>query len=207
MTSPTMLPSTIADRHQRVAQVVDPLHPAFQDRGDEEDHDQLGELGGLHADPGDAEPPPRAIDAGPEEQHRRPAPGRSCPAPSRSRPAAGSAGSPPSSGTASAPGRAGRRCLFPQEIGRALAYCSSPMTAEALYTMTRLAHTRTRVDGEQQLVRFEFPCHSDLKFSPFGPDKYSELSRHQSGRGERHRPRRPGQPAFPAASSSPPRPD
>ncbi len=49
------------DRPERVADLVDPVHPALQDGRDEEDGHELRELGRLHAQSADREPPPCVV--------------------------------------------------------------------------------------------------------------------------------------------------
>ena len=51
-----------ADRHQRIHRLVDAIHPPFEQRGNEDDDDDLGELGRLDAEPADTEPAGRTVD-------------------------------------------------------------------------------------------------------------------------------------------------
>ena len=51
-----------ADWHQRVRDVVDALHPALEERRNEEDRAQLRELGRLHAKSAEAKPAAAAVD-------------------------------------------------------------------------------------------------------------------------------------------------
>jgi hypothetical protein len=61
-----------ADRQQRVAKFVDAMHPAFEDRRDEEDRGKLRDFRRLDADTADPEPPPCAVDRRAEEhRHQR----------------------------------------------------------------------------------------------------------------------------------------
>ena len=57
-----------ADRHQRIADVVDPVHAPFEQRRHEDDDRDLGQLRRLHAEPGKPQPPRRAVEAR-AEQH------------------------------------------------------------------------------------------------------------------------------------------
>ena len=56
-----------ADGQQGVPDVVDPVHAPFEQGGDEENRAQLRQLGGLHADAPQAEPPPGAVHRRAEE--------------------------------------------------------------------------------------------------------------------------------------------
>jgi hypothetical protein len=57
------------DRQQRVGRLVDSIHPPLEQRRDEEDDDDLRELGRLNAERPDVQPSRRAVDRMPE-QHR-----------------------------------------------------------------------------------------------------------------------------------------
>jgi hypothetical protein len=58
-------------------------------------------------------------------------------------------------GISASPSRANVACLNRKRLGRCW-YCSIPMTAEALYTMTRLTHTSTRVAVKSSLSDLSF---------------------------------------------------
>ena len=56
------------NRRERVGDVVDPGHPPVEGDGGEQHRRHLGQLRRLHAEPADAEPPPRPVDR-PGEEH------------------------------------------------------------------------------------------------------------------------------------------
>ena len=64
-----------ADRDHHGGHVVDLVHAPRQQVGEEQDERELGELGRLHADAADAEPPLAAVDLGRRDQHDQQADG------------------------------------------------------------------------------------------------------------------------------------
>jgi hypothetical protein len=200
MISPTM-PPTRRRRAAAIHQVVDAIHPPLEDRGDVDDHDELRELRRLHAQAGDAHPATRAVEARSEQHHgnqreRQQAQRR----PDHDRLPVMAVVHLMRIGIRPADQR--ERELLEEKQRRALAVWSIPMTADAL------CHDEARADqrqhrGEQQLVRLEFPAMSIPSSASSGPTITASSQQSSAGVG-RHRPHRPGQPAFPAVSPSPP---
>ena len=172
MIRPTTPPRTIRDRNEREPQVVDPIHAPLENRRDEEDDGDLRELRRLPADPRDAEPPAGAVDPPAEEHADQGEDDQPQRRPDHQRLPVVAVVHLHQQRHQRQP-EEGEGRLLPEEIRRTLAVLLEPDDGGRAVDHDQARAHQYQGGREQQLVRFEFPCHSDLKFRPSEPDKYS----------------------------------